>query len=84
MYTGHCHAGTHSDVIPADLAEEYKIRYTNNEHFNLWDQHFFPMSYVSILFLLFYLVYIMLCHVLCDVHLYILRILFFLQSVCKC
>ena len=71
MYTGHCHAGTHSDVIPADLAEEYKIRYTNNEHFNLWDKHFFPMSYVSILLLLLYycfscIHYVMSCAVYCT------------------
>jgi len=40
---GHCHAGTHVDVVPPAIHNKYLAEYSNKEHFDLWDEHFFPM-----------------------------------------
>jgi 5-methylthioribose kinase len=45
---GHCHAGTHKDVIPEELSKSYQQKYQNNEHFNLWNDHFFPMATIRL------------------------------------
>lgn len=41
---GHCHAGTYKGVIPIEISNKYQEKYQNTEHFQLWDEHFFPMS----------------------------------------
>lgn len=41
---GHCHAGTHREVIPTEQVSLYERIYQNKEHFDLWNDHFFPMS----------------------------------------
>ena len=41
---GNCHAGTHVQAVPSELSAEYMCKYKNTEHFELWNEHFFPMS----------------------------------------
>jgi len=41
---GNCHADTHDQVVTPEVSQGYAAKYTNKEHFDLWDKHFFPMS----------------------------------------
>ena len=43
-FVGNCHAGTHVRSVPSKLSESYREKYKNTEHFELWNEHFFPMS----------------------------------------
>jgi thiamine kinase-like enzyme len=41
---GNCHADTHNLVVGTEVSKGYAVKYSNKEHFDLWDKHFFPMS----------------------------------------
>ncbi len=41
---GHVHSATHEEIVPAAQHEIRRRQYSNDEHFELWDQFFFPMS----------------------------------------
>ena len=41
---GHVHSSTHEEIVPKSQHDIRKKQYSNNEHFELWNEFFFPMS----------------------------------------